>query len=375
MSMQEILYLLALTRINFFHLAGIRQLYDKLGSATAIIENKDHLQDIIPDISPRLTDGLRGIDEALKRAEAELEYDMKNDILPIPLHDDNYPQRLKECDDAPLLLFYKGNASLNALRVVSIVGTRKCTSYGQDLICRFVKELRQLCPQVLIVSGIAYGVDINAHKAALENGYDTVAVLAHGLDYLYPPRHKPTADKMLRQGGLLTEFFTMTNADKGNFVRRNRIVAGMADCTVLVESAAHGGGMITAGLSRDYNRDTFAFPGAVGARYSEGCNLLIREQVASLITSARDLVDAMGWQDDLQLRQAQQDGIERQLFPNLSEEERNVVTVLSAENDQQVNRLTVTSNIPVSRLSAILFELEMKGIVRSMVGGKYHLIK
>mgnify|MGYP002626407438 CR=1 FL=1 len=236
MSMQEILYLLALTRINFFHLAGIRQLYDKLGSATAIIENKDHLQDIIPDISPRLTDGLRGIDEALKRAEAELEYDMKNDILPIPLHDDNYPQRLKECDDAPLLLFYKGNASLNALRVVSIVGTRKCTSYGQDLICRFVKELRQLCPQVLIVSGIAYGVDINAHKAALENGYDTVAVLAHGLDYLYPPRHKPTADKMLRQGGLLTEFFTMTNADKGNFVRRNRIVAGMADCTVLVET-------------------------------------------------------------------------------------------------------------------------------------------
>ena len=184
MNMQEILNILALTRINYFHLAGLRQLYDELGSATAVIENRHHLQDVLPDASPRLTEGLKGIDDAMKRAETELEYDMKNDILPIPLHDSNYPQRLKECDDAPLLLFYKGNAPLNAKRVVSIVGTRKCTTYGQDLIQRFVKDLRQLCPQVLIVSGLAYGVDINAHRSALENGFDTVAVLAHGLDYL-----------------------------------------------------------------------------------------------------------------------------------------------------------------------------------------------
>ena len=375
MNMQEILNILALTRINYFHLAGLRQLYDELGSATAVIENRHHLQDVLPDASPRLAEGLKGIDDAMKRAETELEYDMKNDILPIPLHDSNYPQRLKECDDAPLLLFYKGNAPLNAKRVVSIVGTRKCTTYGQDLIQRFVKDLRQLCPQVLIVSGMAYGVDINAHRSALENGFDTVAVLAHGLDYLYPPRHKPTADAMLHQGGLLTEFFTHTNADKVNFVRRNRIVAGMADCTILVESAAHGGGMITARLSRDYNRDTFAFPGAVGAKYSEGCNRLIREQTASLITCAQDFVEAMGWQEDTQLQQAQQQGIERQLFPTLSADEQKIINVLSADNDQQINRLTVTTNIPISRLSALLFELEMKGILRSVVGGKYHLIK
>ena len=374
MNMQEILNILALTHINYFHLAGLRQLYDQLGSATAVIENRHHLRDVIPDASPRLTEGLKGIDEAMKRAEAELEYDMKNDILPIPLHDSNYPQRLKECDDAPLLLFYKGNAPLNAKRVISIVGTRHCTTYGQELIQRFVYELRQRCPQALIVSGLAYGVDITAHRAALQNGYETVAVLAHGLDYLYPPRHKSTADAMIHQGGLLTEFLTMTNADKVNFVRRNRIVAGMADCTILIESAAHGGGMITARLSRDYNRETFAFPGAVGAKYSEGCNKLIREHVASLITNAHDFVEAMGWQDDVQLQQAHQEGIERQLFPNLSTEEQQVVSALSADNDQQINRLTVTSNMPISRLSAILFELEMKGIIRSMVGGKYHLI-
>lgn len=375
MNMQEILNILALTHINYFHLAGLRQLYDQLGSATAVIENRHHLRDIIPDASPRLIEGLKGVDEALKRAETELEYDMKNDILPIPLHDSNYPQRLKECDDAPLLLFYKGNAPLNAKRVISIVGTRRCTTYGQDLIQRFVQELRQHCPQALIVSGMAYGVDITAHRAALQNGYDTIAVLAHGLDYLYPPRHKSTADVMLHQGGLLTEFFTMTNADKVNFVRRNRIVAGMADCTILVESAAHGGGMITARLSRDYNRETFAFPGAVGATYSEGCNKLIRDHVASLITNAHDFVEAMGWQDDVQLQQAQHAGIERQLFPNLTTEEQQVVSALATDNDQQINRLTVTSNTPISRLSALLFELEMKGIIRSMVGGKYHLIK
>ena len=152
-------------------------------------------------------------------------------------------------------------------------------------------------------------------------------------------------------------------------------MAGMADATILVESAAHGGGMITARLSRDYNRDTFAFPGAVGAKYSEGCNRLIREQTASLITCAQDFVEAMGWQEDTQLQQAQQQGIERQLFPTLSADEQKIINVLSADNDQQINRLTVTTNIPISRLSALLFELEMKGILRSVVGGKYHLIK
>ena len=254
------------------------------------------------------------------------------------------------------------------------MGTRHCTAYGQDLVNRFTVDLRQLCPRVLIVSGMAYGVDICAHRSALQCGYDTVAVLAHGLDYLYPPRHKPTADAMLQQGGLLTEFFTQTNADKVNFVRRNRIVAGMSDACVLVESAAHGGGLITARLARDYNRDVFAFPGRVGDAYSEGCNNLIRDNGAMLLTSAADLVNAMGWTDDATLMKAQRQGIERQLFPMLSAEEKRVVDALSAQNDLPMNMLTVRTNLPVARLAAMLFELEMKGVVKTMAGGCYHLM-
>ncbi len=370
----DILYTLALTRINYFHLAGLRQLYMQLGSATAIFENRNNIRDIIPDASPKLIHGLQNIDEPLKRAEAELEYDLAHDILPIPLNDANYPQRLKECDDAPLLLFYKGNANLNQQRVINIVGTRHCTIYGQELVRQFVADLRQLCPHVLVVSGMAYGVDINAHRQALQNGYETVAVLAHGLDNLYPPRHKPTADAMLHQGGLLTEFFTQTNADKMNFVRRNRIVAGMSDACILVESAVHGGGLITARLSRGYNRDVFAFPGRVNDTYSEGCNQLIFNNGATLITKAEDFVNAMGWTNDSLLAKAQKKGIERNLFPNLSPDETSIVQALKEENDQQINMLSVKANLPIAQTTALLFELEMKGIIRTMAGGCYHLI-
>ena len=371
---KEILYTLALTRINYFHLAGLRQLFDTLGSATAIMDHRGHIRDVLPDASPKLVEGLQHMDEPMRRAETELEYDLAHGIMPLAMSDARYPQRLKECDDAPLLLFYRGSADLNQQRVINIVGTRHCTAYGQDLVNRFTADLRQLCPRVLIVSGMAYGVDICAHRSALQCGYDTVAVLAHGLDYLYPPRHKPTADAMLQQGGLLTEFFTQTNADKVNFVRRNRIVAGMSDACVLVESAAHGGGLITARLARDYNRDVFAFPGRIGDIYSEGCNNLIRDNGAQLITSADDLIGAMGWENDRQLHTAQQAGIERQLFPELTAHEQLVVQSLQQQNDQQINLLSVSTHLPVQRLTALLFELEMKGVVRTLAGGIYHLI-
>lgn len=227
---------------------------------------------------------------------------------------------------------------------------------------------------MLIVSGLAYGVDIQAHRQALHNGFPTVGVLAHGLDELYPPRHRETAVKMLSQGGLLTEHMTGTNADKVNFVRRNRIVAGMSDACVLVESAEHGGGLITARLSREYHRDVFAFPGRIGDIYSEGCNNLIRDNGAQLITSADDLIGAMGWENDRQLHTAQQAGIERQLFPELTAHEQLVVQSLQQQNDQQINLLSVSTHLPVQRLTALLFELEMKGVVRTLAGGVYHLI-
>lgn len=372
--MNEVIAAMTLMRINYFSLSGLTLMYRELGNAQTIIEHHANIRDIFPDASEKLVNGLRNIDEAKARAEAELEFCQKHGIQPLPMNDEHYPARLRECDDAPLMLFYRGNADLNQQRVINIVGTRHCTAYGKDVISRFVRDLKSLCPQLLIVSGLAYGVDINAHRAALENGYETVGVLAHGLDQIYPPRHRETAVKMISQGGLLTEFFTQTNADKVNFVRRNRIVAGMSDACILVESAARGGGLITARLSRDYNRDVFAFPGRVGDEYSKGCNNLIRNNGAALITSAQDFVEAMGWITDAQLNEARQKGIERQLFPSLSPEEMQIVGALQKQNDQQINMLSVTSNLPVARLTAILFEMELKGVVKVLAGGTYHLL-
>lgn len=371
---QEIINAIALTRISYFNLAGILELYRRVGSASAIIEHRNNIRDIIPNASEKLANAFKNLSEPMKRAETEFEYDMQNGIEPLCINSPRYPQRLKECDDAPLVLYYRGTADLNQRRVINIVGTRHCTPYGQDLIRHFISDLRQYCSHALIVSGLAYGIDICAHREALAHGYETVGVLAHGLDYLYPTRHKQTADEMLRQGGLLTEFPINTNADKVNFVRRNRIVAGVSDACILVESAAHGGGLITADISRSYNREVFAFPGAVGAPYSEGCNNLIRDNGASLISSAHDFISAMRWEDESALQKAQQQGIERQLFPNLSPEEKKVVDTLLHTNDLQINMLTVKCGIPISSLTAHLFNLEMKGVVKMFPGGVYHLL-
>ena len=235
---------MALTHISYFNLTSLRQLYEAVGSACEVVTHHNDIRDVMPDASPRLIESLRNIDEPMRRAEAELDYDQAHGIEPLAISNPRYPQRLLECADAPLVLFHRGNADLNQQRVICMVGTRHSTAYGQDLVRRFIEDLRQLCPKVLIVSGLAYGIDIHAHRNALLQGYETEAVLAHGLDQLYPPRHTQTAREMVQQGGLLTEFFTNTRAEKMNFVRRNRIVAGMSDACILVESAAHGGGLI-----------------------------------------------------------------------------------------------------------------------------------
>jgi len=374
MKEQEILYTIALTRLAYFSPTSLLHLHRELGSATAIFEHRKDIHDIIPDASPKLMDALCDTDEALKRAEVELEYDQSNHITPLCINDERYPQRMHECDDAPLVLFYKGTADLNRQHIINIVGTRHCTIYGQDLIRHFIRDLRTLCPQTLIVSGLAYGIDICAHRHALENGFDTVGVLAHGLDDLYPSAHRKTADNMLTQGGLLTEFMTQTKIDKMNFVRRNRIVAGMADATILVESAAKGGGLITCGIAESYGRDVFAFPGRIGDSYSEGCNTLIQHNGAALLTTAAEFVKSMGWQDAT-LQQAQQKGIERQLFPELSPEEQKIVQVLLRNNDLQLNILSNQTAISIQRLTAILFSLEMKGVIKTLAGGICHLLK
>lgn len=374
MNQEEIFYTMALTRLTNFNYQQALELYRTVGSAQLLFEHRNEIGDIVKEASPRLMEALKDWSEAMKRAEAELKFMQEKGIRGLTLNDDDYPQRLCECPDAPIILYYKGNADLNQSKIVSIVGTRRMTTYGQDLIRRFIRDLRQHCPQVLIVSGLAYGVDICAHRESLGNGYPTVGVLAHGLDQIYPYRHRDTAGEMLKRGGLLTEFMTQTNADKPNFVRRNRIVAGMADSTVVVESASKGGGLITAEIAQSYDRPVFAFPGSVGQTYSEGCNNLIRDNVAALIANADDFVRAMGWQDEAKRQQAFADGIERNLFPDLSPEETTVVTLLQQTNDLQLNILSVKSGIPIGQLTALLFQLEMKGIIKPLAGGMYHLL-
>ena len=374
MNEQQLLYNIALTRIGHFSLASALHLYRTLGSGEEIFLHRNEAQDILPDCSPRLIDNLKDWSEPLKRAEVELEFCRNNNIRVLCLGDDNYPKRLEDCADAPLVMYYKGNANLNQSRVINIIGTRHCTTYGADFIRRFIHDLKALCPEVLVVSGLAYGVDINAHQQALAVGYETVGVVAHGLDYLYPAAHKDVAREMVNHGGLLTEFMTCTNADKGNFVRRNRIVAGMSDACILIESAAHGGGMITAGIAFDYGREVFALPGRVGDHFSEGCNNVIRENKAILLTSAEDFVKAMGWEDDALRIEAQKKGIERQLFPDLSPEQQRIVDVLTKSNDLQLNQLSVKTGIPIGDITSILFQMEMMGVVKPMAGGNYHLL-
>ncbi len=372
--MDDTLYTIALTRLTGFNFQTALELYRQLGGGRGVYEHRNDIRDVLPHCTPRMADALKDWSLPLVQAEAEMAYMQKHHIKPLCMGSDDYPQRLCECADAPIVLYYLGRADLNRQRIVSIVGTRHCTAYGQDLVRRFIGELHELCPHVLIVSGLAYGVDICAHRNALQAGYDTVGVLAHGLDEIYPPRHRDTAKEMVAQGGLLTEYMTHTRADKLNFVKRNRIVAGMADATIVIESAAHGGSLITARIAQDYNRGVFAFPGNVGAPYSEGCNNLIRDNGAALITSAADFVAAMGWQADAQLQQAKADGIERQLFPDLTPEEQQVVDLLSTTNDLQLNIISVKTNIPIGQLTALLFQLEMKGVLKPYAGGTYHLL-
>lgn len=370
----EIIYSIALTKIIPFNAADALRIYVTLGNATAVYENRTCIGDVIEDCSPKLVGMLSDWDEPLRQAEKEMAFIRKYDISAIPFCSERYPQRLKECVDAPVIVFYKGTTELNCLHAVSVVGTRKSTVYSDDLLHNFFIDMKALCPDVLVVSGLAYGVDVTAHKEALDNGMDTVAVLAHGLDTIYPSIHRDIANRMVRQGGLLTEYTSGTTAEKMNFVRRNRIIAGLTDATVVVESAEKGGALITAGIAGSYGRDVFAFPGDVTRPYSQGCNNLIRDNKAALITSADDFVKAMRWEGYAALREAKEKGVEVSLFPSLDEEEQKIVKALEEINDLQINTIVVRTGIPVGKLSAKLLSLEMKGVTRSLAGGVYHLI-
>ncbi|MCQ2196424.1 MAG: DNA-processing protein DprA [Bacteroidaceae bacterium] len=373
MSDSETLYSMALTRIPRLNVPTQRILMEALGSATAIYENCHDIKSVLPDVSPVLQENLSRMDEFLPRVQQELEWARSKRIQCITLGDEAYPGRLRECPDAPIVLYYRGNADLNNLHIINMVGTRQCTEYGKDICRNLLAEMAQLCPDCLVVSGLAYGIDIHAHREALSHGLKTIGVLAHGLDRVYPRMHQETAKQMLTQGGLLTEYMSGTTPEKMNFVARNRIVAGMCDATIVVESAAKGGSLITAEIANDYNRDVFAFPGRVGDTMSMGCHKLIRQDKAHLITSATDIIELLGWPSKEAVQQAQQP-IQRELFPELSDEERRIVDCLQGSDGKAINQISIESVIPIGQLSAILFTLEMRGVVKLMAGGMYRLL-
>ena len=361
--------MLALSRVQVSQLALIRELIETVGSAKELLENAANIGDIVPEASPRLRQLL--CDSSLiELAEKEMEFIETKDIKLICFGDEAYPHRLTECADAPLVLHSLGNANLNARRIVSIVGTRHASEYGKALCENFVANLARFAPDTLIVSGLAYGIDVCAHRAALKAGLPTVGVLAHGLDRIYPGAHRATAKQMLENGGLLTEFMSGTESLKPFFVQRNRIVAGLADATVVVESASKGGSLITASLALGYDRDCFAFPGRVNDQYSQGCNELVSRNRAALITSAYDFVEAMNW--EVTTTKKSGEDLQTELFPDLSSDESAVMNALRENSDGlQVNQMVVLLNIPINRLLPLLFEMEMKGLVKAVAGGCY----
>lgn len=375
MTDQETLYMMALAQVPSVSQTNLHLLIDELGTATAIYENRKSLKELLPAASQKTLDALASIDNHLKRAEEELQFCKEGKIQCLGINDNNYPQRLKDCNDAPILLYYRGSANLNTQHIVSMVGTRQITAYGKDLCRTFVRDLKRLCPDTLVVSGLAYGVDIHCHKAALEEGLDTVGVLAHGMDQIYPRMHRDTAKQMLTQGGLLTEYLSATSIDKRNFVQRNRIVAGVADAIIVVESATKGGSLITADIALSYNRQVWAYPGRITDTYSAGCNKLITSNKAALLLNAEDFCLSMGWTNDIRHRKKLSDGIQQELFSDFSAEERRIVEALAKADSKQINVLSVETNIPIGQLSSLLFTLEMKGAVQMLVGGKYKIAR
>lgn len=379
---------LALSRMGYHNITVLRELYNAWGSMADIVKQHAHPEQLAPNMPERLLAAFAHTDEHLKRADEEMRFAQDNNISIITLPDEAYPQRLKACFDAPLALFFKGNANLNAKHCISIVGTRKATPYAADCIAQLTARLKQLCPDILIVSGLAYGVDIMAHRQAIDHALPTVAVLAHGLDTLYPTRHRKEATLMMQNGGLLTEYFSQSKIDKRNFLQRNRIVAGMSAATLLVESAEHGGGLVTCRLAQSYQHDVFAFPGNINNPYSVGCNRLIRDNMAGLVTSAEDILKAMAWEEDMKETVATNGassngastmgssvlGATSASTAKVPNGAQGVLDVLTKENDLHIDIIATRAGLPVNKVLALLFQLEMSGMVSSLSGGRYHKI-
>ncbi len=362
----ELLYKIAITKIPKVGPITTKNLVSYCGGARNVFEatSKELVQ--IPGIGRTLAENIRN-HNVLEEAEKEVEYVKANDIQCLFYTDDNYPQRLKHYNDSPALLYFKGNAELNHHRIVSIIGTRKPSAHGKAICEEIVEELAAY--NVLIVSGLAYGIDVTAHKKSVLMKIPTVGVLGNGMASIYPHEHRKVANDMIENGGILTEYTHQQGPDREHFPMRNRIVAGMCDALIVVETKHKGGSMITSELANGYNKDVFAIPGRARDKRFGGCNFLIKNHKALLVESAEDVVNVMRWEQFEKNR-----NIQKQLFVELSGKEQSVVDILKTENEVSIDKLSYTTQMQPSEISSLLLELEFKGLVKTLPGKRYMLV-
>jgi DNA processing protein len=363
----DLLYQIALTKIPNIGDVHAKALVNIYGNAQSIFKAKKKDLEAIEGIGTIRAKSIKEFED-FTTGEAEIKFIEKYKIIPLFLTDKNYPQRLLNGYDSPVLLYYRGNADLNTSKIISIVGTRSNSEYGKSICEKLIEELAE--QNILVVSGLAFGIDTIAHKAALKNNLQTVGVLAHGLDRIYPTQNKTLAKQMTEQGGLLTDFISNTNPDKQNFPKRNRIVAGICDALVVIESGKKGGSLITAELANGYNKDVFAIPGKTTDIKSEGCNYLIKQNKASLISSGTDLMEFMNWIP----KEKSQKKNQRELFIELTPDEKIIVAILQQRESIQIDELYFKSGLSSSAVAQALLMLEMQNVVLSLPGKVYKLI-
>lgn len=361
----ELLYQIALTLIPNIGCVQARNLLEHLEAEEIFKAKKSTLEkmDGLGEVRIKSIKAFANFDWA----EKELAFIEKYKIQPLFIGSANYPQRLLNCYDAPILLYYCGNADLNQSKIIAVVGSRTHTDYGRQLTESLIDDLSS--ENVLIVSGLAYGIDSVAHKASLKNKIPTVGVLAHGLDKIYPSVHTDMAKEMIQQGGLLTEFMTKTKPDRHNFPSRNRIVAGMSDATIVVETDTKGGSMITAELANGYNKDVFAYPGKTTDRKSSGCNHLIKSNKAVLLTDAKQLLETMGWAAKKTVKKRT-----KELFITLSDDEKTILGLLSETDPTGIDEINMKSGLSSSTVAVAILNLEMQNIIQALPGKMYKLL-
>jgi DNA processing protein len=362
----DYLYLLALQKAEGIGDINAKKLIKACGNAKTVFDEKPERLLKIDGIGRFKIKGLKD-PSLLKKAEKELNFIEKNKIKMVSFLDDDYPNGLKHAIDSPLIYFQKGHINFKQKRIISIVGTRNMTNYGKSFVQKLIDEISVFNP--IIVSGLAYGVDILAHQIAMKNKLQTVAVLAHGLDKIYPKKHQIDTEKMQENGGIISDFWSGTNPDRENFIKRNRIVAGLSQATIVIESAHRGGSLITADIANSYNRDVFALPGRVSDLYSRGCNNLIKTNKAAILTSAKDLAYILNWENDKQPKQ-----IQKQLFVELDENESVIYNYLLKEGKQTIDIIALHCNLPIYKIASILLNLELKSVIRPLSGKLFEAI-